>query len=184
MFDVSIHIQEKKVLSYAANQNKKTNASKTQEVVRFKTTKNIYFDLEMHSYFFLALGTQGSKCIYVSSHYLFICEREIIVRIFDKRNGRYLTSIKNHCANKLAKTNITDFNNPVDMCGDPNGNLYIAYGIGFEVYNSQGEFVWKHDIVREMGSILRVSINNNGSIAFITRNQNNERSKNRLFIYP
>lgn len=179
-------------------------AAAKQAKAKEKVVKSVYFDLIIKNIYQLALNPQGSKAICVSKYYLFICERERVIRVFNKDNGRYAFSIHTQSSqnaklnsiddnNKQTVGNKNDYmininkllisNNPIDICTDFNGNLYVACSTSIEVYNDKGEFLWKHDISKDMGLISRISINKYGLLAFITCDLNDV-FKNKLYAYP
>lgn len=169
-----------------------------------KLMKNIYFEITRKTVNQIALNSQGSKMMHTSKLYLFILERERLVRVYSKTTAAYVFCIKSQSINENINLNsirtknmkertienITrfltlnnNFNNPVDMCADINGNLYLACPSAIEVYNEKGEFIWRHSISKEIGLVKRIAVNKIGSLAFIVHDPNDV-FQNKLYMYP
>ena len=125
---------------------------------RRKLAKTIYFEVKKKAMNQIAINSQGEKVMHASKSYLFILERERLIRAYNKINAGYIFCIKSQSnkeninldsfRTKAMKErtieNITkfltlnnNFNNPVDMCVDVNGNLYLACPTAIEVYNEK-----------------------------------------------
>ena len=165
--------------------------------------KQAEFNLYLRSkYFIQKLSTEFlSKKILCNQNYLFICERNLTVRVFGKQNGKYLFSIKNNpqgnsksndnaknSVNELIKSNFDDLslkNGKVkDISVDTNGNLYVAYHFSINVFNEYCEFLWRYDFQNELNNlrIVQISTLKTNSIGLLVEDEKNNFS-NKLFIY-
>lgn len=119
-----------------------------------------------------------AKSMCCNDNYLFICEKNFLVRAFSKENGKYLFTIT-QAANiieppiignnsnrplgtpfSMLITNLTDsqekesnlldeFQDGVqDIGADLRGNLYVAYGYMLKVFSPTCNFLWKHEFSR------------------------------------
>jgi hypothetical protein len=171
-------------------------------------TKQAKFKLLLRNKFFVShLSSEFlNKKILCNQNYLFICERNNIVRVFSKDNGRYLFSIKNHDQQRSdmkSESRVSDKNNSnnsvpsetfdelsqnkgkvKDICVDVNGNLYVAYNFSINVFNENCEFLWKYDFRRELINfrIVQISILKTNSIGMLVEDEKNNYS-NKMYIF-
>ncbi len=156
------------------------------------------FRLLLKNKFFVShLSTEFlNKKILCNQNYLFICERNNIVRVFSKEAGRYLFSIKNHDQQKseikvelksseVSYDELSQNKGKVkDICVDVNGNLYVAYNFNINVFNESCEFLWKYDFRKELVNfrIVQISILKTNSIGLLVEDEKNNYS-NKLYIF-
>lgn len=136
--------------------------------------------------FHVPLVPKGSKSMICNENYLFVCEKKLGVRTFNKQNGQYLFSLrsfeqfapqtptlKSQTFNKNdnfdtscnIKNTLTRNERVQDICMDLNNNIYVAYNYSIELYSSKGEFKWKHAFeTNETIANYNNSSNNNNNI--------------------
>lgn len=125
-----------------------------------------------------------NKKILCNQNFVFICERQLIVRVFSKEDGKYLFSIKNK---KTEQSPQQQRLRAKDIAVDSNGHLYIAYDTFINVYDENCEFLWRYEFQKELSSsgttayIVQISIlSSNGSIGILAED---DKGINKLYIY-
>jgi hypothetical protein len=93
--------------------------------------------------FYMPLTPKGIKKLVCNSLHLILCEKNGLVRVFNKETGRFVQNLRTTSANYVK-----------DICVDmSNDDIYIAFNYSIEVFDSKYKLKWTYEFASSGSSI-------------------------------